>query len=201
MTRNPISLGSGAVVVVEVGSGDVGVGSRSSNASAGAVALVGRTRGGAARYGLGSVVEVVVAVFLYDAVLHTKLGRALEGSDMRRGLTVIARSAVPAACRLAFVLRLGFCRGAARAVSPLQQSSEGRPESWHYSLGESTPALCLTGMLIKYYSGLRVYGQPQLPCPSRYRCRAAPKSSRKHAASPMGAWSSLIFSCRVLSPT
>ena len=175
-----MSLGSGVGVVVEVDRGEVGVGSRSSNASAGAVALVGRTRRRQARYGLGSVVEVVVAVLLSDAVLHTKLGRTLEGSDMRRGLTVIARSA-PAACRLAFLLRMRFCRGAACAVSPLQQPSEGRPESWHFRLREATPALCLTEMLSRY-SGLSVYGQPQLPCPSRYRCRAAPKSSRKHAS-------------------
>jgi hypothetical protein len=133
-----MSFGSGAVVVVvvvvvEVDSGDVGVGggSGNANAGAGAVAVVARTRRRKARGGLGSVVKVVVTIFLSDAVLNTKLGRTLESRDMRRGLSVVVRSAAPAACRLAFLLRLGFYRGAACAVCPLQQSSKGRPESWH----------------------------------------------------------------------
>jgi hypothetical protein len=118
--RSPMSFGTGiaVVVVVKLESGDLVVGGRSgSGGGADAIAVVGRARRRQARSGLGSVVKVVVAiVFFSDAVLYTKLGRTLESSNTRRGLVVIARS-VSAACRLAWLLlRMGFCRGAARAV-------------------------------------------------------------------------------------
>lgn len=78
----------GRVVVVEVDGWlinvwSTGAGCRRSSGSAGAVAVAGRTKSRRARTRLGSVVEVIVGLFLSDAVLDTKLGRALE-RDMRR---------------------------------------------------------------------------------------------------------------------
>ena len=77
----------GRVVVVEVDGWlinvwSTGAGCRRSS-GADAVAVAGRTKSRRARTRLGSVVEVIVGLFLSDAVLDTKLGRALE-RDMRR---------------------------------------------------------------------------------------------------------------------